>query len=207
MIFSCPRCGKSITTRLKEPWLVLCTNCQAVVSGDVSLPDDAFRMPDDWSVIQMGTKGQYKQKEFTIVGRARLQMPADFINLWCAQYPDGPLWIGQSLEKIGFFNSVFTPYPPDRYRETRAGLMLDFSDTIRLKCELLDECINLQFEGELHRLPFSRRGFKFVQASNASGNTVFVLTDSKVRTEFLWGELMVPDSVKFSNIREYSEWK
>jgi hypothetical protein len=207
MIFNCPRCGRSITTRLKEPWLVTCTNCQVLVSGEVNLPDEAFLMADDCSSIQIETKGQYKQKEFTIVGRARLQMSADFINLWCAHHPDGPLWIGQSLEKIGFFSSIFAPYPPDRYKETRAGLMIDFSDTIRLKCELYDMCIDVHFEGELFRLPFSRKGFKFVQASNAQGNTAFILTDPNMRTEFLWGELMLPDSVKLSNTREFSEWK
>ena len=207
MILNCPHCGRSITTRLKEPWLVTCTNCKALVSGQVNLSEEVFGMPDDWSSIQIGTKGQYKQKEFVVVGRARLQMPTDFINLWCAQHADGPLWIGQSLEKIGFFSSIFAPYPPDRYRETRAGLMIDFSDTIRLKCELFDVCVAVHFEGELFRLPFSRKGFKFVQASNAQGNTVFVLTDSNNQTEFLWGELMLPDTVKLSNTREFSEWK
>lgn len=164
-------------------------------------------MPDDWSAIQIGTTGFYKNKNFTIVGRARLQMNTDYINLWCAHVQDGPLWIGQSMEKIGFFASVFTPYPEGRYKETNAGLMIDFSDTIRLKCELVEPCIDLRIEGELQRLPFTRPGFKFVQASNNKGNTVFVLANSNKQAEFLWGEVMLWDAVKLSNTREFHDWK
>jgi hypothetical protein len=206
MIFNCPRCGRSITTRLKEPWLVTCTNCQVLASGPSNIPENTFQMPDDWSAIQIGTRGSYKNKEFAIVGRARLQMNTDFLNLWCADIASGPLWIGQSLERIGFFESVFTPYPAGRYRESRAGLMIEFSDTIKLKCEMVEPCINLHLEGELLKIPFSRQGFKFVQASNVQGNTVFVLTDDR-QTEFLWGELMALDTVKLSNTRQFNEWK
>lgn len=164
-------------------------------------------MPDDWSAIQLGTRGFYKKKEFIIAGRARIQMSTDYINLWSAQYAEGPLWIGQSLEKVGFFASVFTPYPQDWYKDPRAGIPLAFSDSIKLKCELVEPCIDLRFEGELFRFPFTRPNFKFVQASNAQGNTVFVMTDSTTRTEFLWGELVIPESVKFSFTREFNEWK
>lgn len=207
MVYNCPQCGKSLTTRLKDSWLLTCTNCEVLVAGDERIAPQTFQMPDDWSAIQIGTTGLYKNKNFTVVGRARLQMNTDFLNLWCAYTQDGPLWIGQSLEKIGFFASVFTPFPQNRYKETRAGLMIDFSDTIRLKCEMVEPCIALHMEGELHRLPVIKAGFTFVQASNDKGNTVFVFATSQNAVEFLWGELLMPDSIKFSNIREFNDWK
>jgi hypothetical protein len=207
MTYSCPLCGKTIKANLKSTWLVTCSSCHQMVFGFDGLKKDACYVPDDWSLIQLGSKVMYNEKLHTIVGRARLQMESDFLNLWCATYDGKALWIGQSLEKIGFFDSDFSPYPEGMFKEPRAGLFIDFSDTIKLKCELVETCIDIRFEGELGRLPFFKAKFLFIQASNVQGNTVLLFNTQKENSEFLWGEMKVIGSVKFENTKTFDEWK
>jgi hypothetical protein len=162
-------------------------------------------MPDDWSAIQVGSKVMFNNQLHTVIGRARLQMKSDFLNLWCATYNGNILWIGQSLEKIGFFASTFTPFP-ERYEAINAGMMIEFGDKIRLKCELVERCIDIRYEGELDRLPFSDSKFLFVQASNIQSNTVLIFSNKADVTEFLWGEMKIVGSIKFENTKQFNEW-
>jgi hypothetical protein len=207
MNYSCPLCGQSIATKLNHTWLLTCTDCNHPVFGLEDIKKENCFVPDDWSLIQIGSKLMYKEKLHTIIGRARLQMQSDFLNLWCATYNGNALWIGQSLEKIGFFDSSFSSYPEGKYKEPRAGLYIDFSETIKLKCELVEKCIDLRFEGELERLPFVQSKFLFIQASNVQGNTVLVFSEGKNKVEFLWGEMKIVGSGKFENTRQFNEWK
>ena len=203
---SCPQCGRNHIAQLDSTWIITCTNCKRLVHGDASITDAHCAMPDDWSAIQIGSKVMYQDKLHSVLGRARLQMKSDFLNLWCATYNGNELWIGQSLEKIGFFDSAFSPYPTQKYKEPRAGLFIEFSEAIKLKCELVEECVDIHFEGEMGRLPF-HNNFLFIQANNVQGNTALVFSASKERTEFLWGEIKLVGSIKFENTRQFNEWK
>ncbi len=204
---SCPQCGRNFIAQLDSTWLIACTNCKKLVYGDPKITDARCAMPDDWSMIQIGSKVMYQDKLHSVVGRARLQMKSDFLNLWCATYSGKALWIGQSLEKIGFFDSDFSPYPTQKYKEPRAGLSIEFSENTKLKCELVEGCLDIRFEGELARLPFPLANFLFIQANNEQGNTALVFSETKERTEFLWGEIKLAGSVKFENTRQFNEWK
>lgn len=206
MTYSCPRCGKNYSTKLNDTWLIVCDKCPSKVFGSAALPDSYFTMVDDWSAIQIGTTGKYKDKSFEVTGRIRLQMKADYRNLWCATYGDKTLWISQSLESIGFFTTSFEKYPIEFYRPN-AGMYIEFSDRVKLKCETVEPCISIRYEGEVARFPYPMGNFILIQASNSSGNTVLVCRKDDLDLQFLWGELKLLNTISFERIREFNEWK
>jgi hypothetical protein len=163
-------------------------------------------MPDDWSAIQVGTTGTYKDRSFTITGRVRFQMKNDFRNLWCARHGDKTIWIGQSLESVGFFTPPFAPYPY-QFENLRAGVFVEFSDKIKLKCELLESCFDIRYEGEISEFPFPNVDVMMIQASNAAGNTVLIFSNRQGRFHFLWGEVMLIYGVSFDNTKKFAEWE
>jgi hypothetical protein len=201
----CPNCGRGYTQKLKETWLVVCDTCHHLVKGSGIEPDQ-LNMPDDWSTIQVGTTGLYKNQNFTIMGRIRLQMKNDFRNLWCAQYGQEIMWIGQSLESIGFFTPPFAPFPHS-FGKIRAGVNIEFSERIKLKCELVENCIGLQYEGEVSDFPFPKGNFTLIQAGNAIGNTVLIFYENPNSIQFLWGEVMLVYGVTFNNTKTWSQWE
>jgi hypothetical protein len=193
MVHGCPQCGHLTTQKLRDTWLVVCSQCNESI-------------PDDWSTIQIGSTGMYKEKTFKITGRVRLQMQNDFRNLWCAIYDDRTLWISQSLESIGFFKTSFDAYPAE-FSNPIAGTYIVFSNKIKLKCELVEPCIGVKFEGEIARFPFPEGDFTFIQASNKEGNTMLVAQQNNGNIQFLWGELSLVNAFSFENKREFNDWK
>jgi hypothetical protein len=167
--------------------------------------NDAFDMPDDLSTIQIGTTGLYKAQSFVITGRVRFQFKNDFRNLWCASYGDKTIWIGQSLESIGFFTPPFASFP-FKLEALRAGVYIEFSEKIKLKCEMMEPCIDVRFEGEISRFPYPNSKMTVLQASNTAGNTVLIFRDHLGDLQYLWGELMVVYGYKFDNVKKWTEW-
>lgn len=203
---NCPHCGKRYDHQLNDAWLIVCPSCHQEITSVGIKDDKAFHMPDDWSVIQIGTTGTYKGQSFIVCGRIRFQMKYDFRNLWCARYGDKTIWIGQSLESVGYFTPPFAPYPY-QFENIRAGLFIEFSDKIKLKCEMIESCLSVHYEGEIAEYPFPDARVAIIQASNTAGNTVLIFTNPGGRQHFLWGELMLVYGVSFENVRTFAEWE
>jgi hypothetical protein len=203
MTYTCPGCGKMYSPQLTDTWVLLCNDCGGVVLGDKNLPG---KIPNDWSVIQIGSAGHWKGVPFKILGRVRLQLKDDFKNLWCAQYENKTLWIAQSLESVAFYPPPFAPFP-DELNKPRSNHSIKFSSNTELKCEFIEQCTHLHFEGELSSFPFSKGGFAVIQASNLKGNSALIFQRQDTSAEFLWGEYMERLNFKFENIRHWNEWK
>lgn len=202
---TCPACGRYYTHQLNDSWLIVCTNCHQQITDRNIRDKSEFDMPDDLSTIQIGTTGIYKGQSFLITGRIRFQLKTDFRNLWCARYGDKTIWIGQSLESLGFFTPPFLEYAYD-FSGLRAGVYLEFTDTIKLKCEMLEPCIGVHYEGEISRFPFLNTKVTLIQATNAKGNTALIFKSQSEGLYYLWGELMLVYGYKFENVKKWSEW-
>jgi hypothetical protein len=205
MTYSCPSCGKQYTPQLTDSWILLCTNCRAVVTGEKSIRLHGTSMPDDWSVLQIGSNGIYKNKPFKITGRARIQLENDFKNLWCASYDNGSIWIAQNLESTSFLLPPFTAFTGD-YSSIRAGNFVEFSSTVKMKCEFVEACTDLQIEGEISNFPITSSGFHLAQVRNKSRNSALIVKKGAEDSQFLWGEI-APDDFKFDNLKKLDEWK
>jgi hypothetical protein len=203
----CSNCGKGYRHQLADPWLIICAHCQHVMKGDGLVNTNQLAMPDDWSTIQIGSTGNYKDQNFLITGRVRIQMRNDFRNLWCAQYGKETLWIGQSLEGVGFFQPPFAEYPKEFQKKIRAGIYVEFSEAIKLKCEIIDKCLGVHFEGELSQFPYPDGKFTILQANNSNGNTVLVFMRGEDSAQFLWGVTALVYGVTFENTKRWSEWE
>lgn len=203
----CGHCGKGHRHQLADTWLLVCDQCQHVVHGEGKVKPEQLAMPDDWSTIQVGTTGTYKNQKFLITGRVRMQMRNDFRNLWCAQYGKDTLWIGQSLEGIGFFNPPFAEYPKELQTKVRAGVFVNFSENIKLKCEMIDTVRALHYEGEIGFFPYPDGAFTLLQANNSQGNTVLVFKRDNDQAQFLWGVTTLVYGVTFEHTKKWSEWQ
>lgn len=203
----CPNCRRSYLHQLAKPWVVVCSYCQSLVKGERLIKPEQLAIPDDWSKIQVGTTGTYRDSTFVITGRLRMQMKNDFRNLWCARYKDDVLWIGQSLETLGFFSPPFAPYPAEIEKELAAGGFVKFSEGVKLKCEVVDFCLSLKYEGELGWFPFITGNFNFIQANNAEGNTALIFKGKENHAHFLWGVSALVYGVTFENTKRYPEWE
>jgi DNA-directed RNA polymerase subunit RPC12/RpoP len=208
-IYSCPQCGKSVQRKLKDSDLVICPACSAKVFGTATIPEKWTKVPDDLSVVQIGSTGKYNDKKFEIVGRIRIQMKDDFRTLWCALY-DGSktLWIVQSLENIAFSEEPFKEFPPKSEFDVRAGARVEFGEKVILKVIFVGTCLKISYEGEIANFPYPDGTFVFVHAQNKQGNTVIIVTQGDMnRTRLLWGVTRQVEGTVFENTRTIDGWQ
>jgi len=209
-IYSCPQCGRSVQRKLKDSALVLCTNCNAKVFGEMEIPAESHGVPDDLSLIQIGSKGKYLSKKFEIVGRIRMQMKDDFRSLWCALYDDDKnptLWICQSLESIAFAADTFKLFPPKSDIGLEAGGSVVFGDRVKLNVGFVSRPMSIHYEGEIARFPRPDGDFIFVHASNQSNTALVICVNKSLdNTEMLWAQTKELGDVQFENTRKFDEW-
>ncbi len=196
--------------KLKESVLVLCTNCNAKVFGTIDIPAESHGVPDDYSVVQIGSTGKYRDKKFEIVGRIRMQMKDDFRSFWCATYDDDKnptLWICQSLESIAFAADTFKPFPPKSDIDLNAGGKVVFGDKIKLYVNFVSAPLSIHYEGEIARFPRPDGRFVFVHAMNNSNSALVICVNNDLNdTEMLWAHTRELADVQFENTRKFNEW-
>lgn len=202
---TCPGCGRYYTPQLKDTWLIVCAHCRHQVTDNNIGNKTEFEIPDDLSTLQIGTTGIYKGTSLLITGRIRFQLKTDFRNMWCARYGDKTIWIGQSLESIGFFTPPFMEFGYD-FSGLRAGVYLEITDKIKLKCEMMEPCVAISYEGEISRFPFPNAQLTLLQASNTAGNTALIFKNHLGGIYYIWGELMLVYGYKFDNVKKWTEW-
>lgn len=209
-IYTCPKCSRSVQRKLKDSALVLCSNCNAKVYGTIDIPADSHGVPDDLSLIQIGTKGKYLNKKFEIVGRVRMQMKDDFRSLWCAMYDDDKnpvLWICQSLESLAFGADTFKQFPPNSDIDMNAAGKVVFGDKMKLTVSFAGAPLFVRYEGEIARFPKPDGSFVFLHAVSKNYTALVVCVDNDLKhTEMLWAQTMDLGEVKFENTRKFNEW-
>ena len=209
-IYSCPQCRRSVQRKLKDSALVLCTNCNAKVFGEMEIPSDGHGVSDDLCFLQIGSKGKYLNKKFEIVGRIRMQMKDDFRSLWCALYDDAKnptLWICQSLESLSFAADTFKAFPPKSDVDLKAGGKVVFGDKIKLNVGFVSAPLTIQYEGEIARFPKPDGDFIFIHAANHNHTALVVCVNKNLEnTEMLWAQTKELGDVQFENTRKFNEW-
>lgn len=205
MTYFCPSCGHAEKGILSNRRNIFCSVCGTRVFGEGEIPVELGRVPDDWSVLQIGSKGIYKDKPFVITGRYRFQFKNDFRNFWCAQYQDGSMWIDQSLECLRFFTSPWTQLPIDT-KKIKANDQIDLSDKLSLTCDFVAIVTKVQAEGEVSSFPIVRHSMRVAEMMGPA-NTAFIVLDEWGLDYFIWGELYPGLDYPFQNLRVIDGWK
>jgi hypothetical protein len=208
-IHTCPACGSNNSTVLKDTALLTCKNCPAIVYQHSSLEQQipVARIPADWSFLQKGTSGVYKENTFTLVGRVRLQLRNDYKNLWCAYTKSGEyFWLMESFASFAAFQPVWQRYSND-VRTLHAGKSIKIQKDVSVKGEYVEKCEAISYDGEIGNWKLFSPGFFFIQASNNAGETAIYMVGGKNPIEFLAGEKVPVEKLQLKNILAWNEWK
>lgn len=94
----------------------VCEHCRsAVVRKDFQLETFGVmaELPPDLSPLQIGTKGYYAGRGFTLIGRLRLHWGDGSWSEWCADFGGGTIgWIGEAM---GFYLVSFHQTAPEAH--------------------------------------------------------------------------------------------
>lgn len=207
-VYSCPGCSTAYKVQLERATLVVCRVCSEIITDAVngSEKPKPAHIPDDWSFLQIGTTGVYKNYNFTVIGRLRLQLRNEYKNFWCAIYEGGKcLWIVESFGSFALFSSAWQEIKSES-AHLHAGKKITLANKVELRGEYVEKCEGVSYTGEIGSWIFFYPGFFVMQASNASGQTAFI-TIKKSIAHILTGEKVTLKELNLKNILTWDEWK
>jgi hypothetical protein len=207
-VYNCPGCSTAHKVQLNDATLVICQVCNEIVADNVadSEKPKAAHIPDDWSFLQIGTTGVYKEYNFTVIGRLRLQLRNDYKNFWCTTCDGGKcLWIAESFGSFALFTASWTEVKND-LSQLHAGKKVILANNVTLRGEYVEKCEGISYTGEIGPWNLFYPGFFLIQASNGSGQTAF-FTIKKNSRHVLSGQKVTLEELNLKNILTWDEWK
>ena len=207
-VYSCPACNTIHKVQLHSASLIACRVCHEIVAEAVTESEKpkAARIPDDWSFLQIGTTGVFKEYNFTVIGRVRLQLRNDYKNFWCTIYDGGKcLWIAESFGSFALFTASWVEVKND-LSQLHAGKKVILANNVTLRGDYVEKCEGISYTGEIGLWNLFYPGFFLIQASNNSGQTAF-FTIRKNERHVLTGEKVTLEELNLKNILTWDEWK
>lgn len=210
-VHTCPACATAARIRGTESFLYVCFQCGTPVVNELNFPITQSAMPDDWSIIQLGTSGVYKDQSFEVIGKIRLQLRQEYKNYWCLWYDQGQKygWLAESFGKYAVCEPVvFNLDEMGDIHSIKAGDKFDLYGKSTVVVDYVDPCEWISISGEIAHWKDVSKRFISVQAQNDEGIIAFFNLDSVGhRVNFIVGETTALSALSLKAIREWNEWK
>jgi hypothetical protein len=210
-VHTCGDCHNTIRVTGTESDLLVCPRCASTVVNEKKYTVQNTLMPDDWSIIQLGATGKYKDRHFQVIGRVRLQLRFEYKNFWCIWF-DAERTYGWLVESFGSYfmcaGSVFDMTDRNDLKTIHAGDKFVLHGNVLVYIDYMDRCEWVSVEGEIAHWKDYKKGFQAVQAQNNDGIAGYFNIDvSASRARYIVGESTPLKDLNLKGIREWNEFK
>jgi hypothetical protein len=203
MNFTCPTCGAPLKFVSAAPYTV-CAYCRSVlVRTDVGLESvgRVAMVPDDFSPLQVGTRGQFDARSFALIGRIRKVWSEGSWNEWCAQFSDGALgWLAEAQgDLVMTFERSISPPPETLAPDTIVmleGQRFQVSDVKQVSCA--------GAEGEL--ASYSPEAKAMTSIDLRGPGLAFATIERSDKTRIFVGRLVEFEECRFEHLRAMDGW-
>ena len=205
---SCPSCGAPIAFVNKASLIAVCAHCgNSVLREDINLRTLGVvaELQDDGSVIQLGTSGWHRNRQFRVVGRIQRSYARGFWNDWYLAFDSGdPGWLSEAMGFYSILLETVPDHPVPAVEKIELGRVLRIrGESHFVKSILHGECAGV--EGELPFESPGRTPGTFVDlAADLQRCATITYVGSSVRT--LAGEYVPFDALKLQDIRRPENW-
>lgn len=208
-LLTCPECNLAAKIKGTHAILYTCTACATVIANKTQLPLPKNLMPEDWSIIQIGTTGVFNKKGFEVVGRIRMQMRKEYKNYWCLWFPV-EMKYGWLVESLGFYaicsDTFFEITQLEIIQKIRANTSFKVTENTSVTIDEVDFCESLSFSGEINTWSFNERFF-VAQGKNGPLIAAFIhFSAHKDRVKFLAGEWVPVKSLQLNTLNSSNVW-
>jgi len=206
--YSCSECQASYTIKSMNAKLLVCTKCGSVVQDLTNQKLVRKAIPDDWSYIQIGTKGIVDKKQFEVIGRVKLQLFNSYKNAWYVLFEDGlTSWLMDDVGKLSIAQHATKDIEFETIYQLVPGKKVKIKN---LTCSLysMDECEQVYYEGEIGSWAYFSRGFFLAEGILSNHGTVlFFLNIPKKEIQCMDTAPITLENLNPSTILTWDEWK
>jgi hypothetical protein len=204
----CPNCSAPIQFRWSSAVQTVCESCRSVVVRhdlDLDAIGEVSDLPPDSSPVQLGTKGRFDGRAFTVIGRIVYEHDDGGWNEWHLAFADGSSgWLSDAQAEFGI-SALVVPsrrVPPPEKVNVGYGYSWEGHD---LKVTTLTRARYAGVDGEL---PFEYWGKETsLFADLRSYSSTFATLDYSGDEPLLFvGRFVDFDELELRHVREFEGW-
>jgi hypothetical protein len=205
--YACPNCGAPLTFRSSVSIYTSCNFCRSTVvrhDKDVELHGIQAEQLEDMSPFMVGTRGKYKGKAFTLLGRSKVAYPQGLWSEWFALFDDGEQgWLSEA-QGIYTFTKEVADAKIDIPFDPKALQKLKIQDKNWI-IEDVKGVSTVGFEGELPYVFVQGERARSIDLKDGKGGCA-TLSNYGGKLQYFVGEFVEFDQMEFENLREYDGW-
>jgi hypothetical protein len=205
---NCPSCSGPLTFQCSVSLYAVCPFCRSLVLRkdlDVEKVGEVALLADDGTPVQIGTRGKFGGKPFTVVGRLQLEFPSGYWNEWHIDFGgDRTGWLGETQ---GIYAVTFRVQPREAmpaFKEIAAGKRVQVNgESFDVKDVQSARCVS--GEGEL---PFRfEGGYEAPVVDLGGAGRRFATLDYSEEPPLVFvGENCEFDELQLQNLRNFEGW-
>jgi len=205
---NCPSCGAPVQFRWSSAVQAKCEYCQAIlVRHDVDLQKvgEVADLPVDASPLQIMTEGQYRGKNFMVVGRIVYQWEQGRWNEWHIVFSDGSSgWLSDAQAEYAVSFWVQLPHAMPPADQLPRGQAFNWNNA-NYTVTVLTPARYVGFDGELPFTTQDRTEMLFADLRTEDGR--FATLDYSEDPPLLFmGETVDFASLQLRNLRQFEGW-
>lgn len=205
---TCTQCGTGQQFTNAFSYFKVCSNCRHTVYRDATEGKEVIKhqpLPEDFSIIKIGTKGKYNGEDFTVIGRCRIQLNNGFLNFWYLQSPTNkplPYFIAEGMTGYAYVNFGKTKWQTSDTAGLQAGnttVLPSFSEGYLLLTK--SECSYTHYDGELPEMPLHFDFDKVYELNATNKKMGYFITNDKMVAHSFKGDWVTLKDLNLQNLR------
>ncbi|MCW0219757.1 MAG: DUF4178 domain-containing protein [Prosthecobacter sp.] len=205
--YDCPQCGAPVEFRSSISLSSVCGHCRSIVvrrDFQVETFGQMAELPPDLSPLQIGTKGLWQGRAFTLIGRLRMHYGDGAWTEWCADFGQGTQgWVAEVMGfyMVSFAHQVKLPYVDEKFP---AGHVLNIGDFAWRIVDVKEgRCVAAEGELPMVAPPGWTRTSVDLTGPNGEFGSIEI-TDTE--NEFFAGEYAEFADLNFTELRKVPGW-
>jgi Domain of unknown function (DUF4178) len=205
---NCPNCGGLVQFRWSSAVQTVCPFCKSILVRDdlnITKVGVVADLPPDPSPICLWTEGNYRGKNFQVLGRIVYEWEDGGWNEWHIVFSDGTSgWLSdaQLQYAVSFWTNPGTALPPPS--EASRGATLQFGNT-KYEVATVTTASYKGVEGELP-FPFYGKKDMFFADLRTPGRQFGTIDYSDPTPQLFLGEWVEFEELQFKNLRQFEGW-
>lgn len=199
----CPSCGGPVEFRSGESPILICPFCRSTLLRSAEKIESLGKMADlleDFSPLQLGTEGHYRDQHFTAIGRIQMKYASGVWNEWHILFDDAKT--GWLSDANGDYTVSFAEPSPSNlpaFTELRPGQAVNLAGQ-GFSVTNLEQATCIAGDGEL---PFQvGAGFPAPVADLRFGSLFATLDYSETPPLLFIGASVERENLKLANLRQ-----
>lgn len=200
----CPNCSAPLVFQWSSAVQTVCASCRSVVvrhDVDLDAIGELSDIKEDGSPIQVGTRGTFEGRSFTVTGRIVYEYDDGGWNEWHIMFADQTSgWLSDAQAEYAVSRLVPTPPPAPRAEDLKVGLAYPLGD---LPFEITT-ITHARYRGVDGDLPFEYWGKETVAFADlrAAGGRFATIDYSEETPLVFTGRFVEFDDLALTNLRD-----